>query len=271
MSFLLGIIVFHLLVVLVFVFIIAFPIPLTKRDYGQPSDHGLEYEKTALADGSDAWFLPNKEANKTVLICHGRSRNKSWMLPLCVQLAKKYRVFVFDFPSHGKNPYRTTTIGLRESETVGHALDWLENRHQKDPVFVYGVSMGGVAAMLYLGRVSRESVKKLVTDGSFDDLKLFLGFFAKKLWLPNYIKNFVFNIAGRLAKYELQQVRPIALADRLTMPTLFLHGEHDWFVPKESAKRLAEKANSTFHLYNGSHDEPDNENMQKAVLQFFQE
>lgn len=262
----------HGIVIAVIVISIVLPNPIRQlRDHGPPEAWGLTPERSLVGDGSPAWYFPNPTATHAVLVCHGRSRNKAWMLPMIARLAPDYAVFAFDFPSHGDQRYGTTTMGIREAETVRHALDWLRRRGH-DRVFVFGVSMGGAAAILSLGDHPSPAVEGLATDGTFDEFGHVLDNVARRLPLPSYLRRVARSMAAAIVGVDPDDVRPVLAAPDLTMPALFLHGDRDPLVPSDSARALAVATpNGTAHLYPGEHDQPDNPALQDALTRFFAE
>lgn len=268
-----GLVGAHIVVILAIVGSIILPNPIRQlQRNGPPARWQLTPQPVTLGDGAAAWLFDNPTATHTVLVCHGRSRSKDWMLPLIARLVPTYSVLAIDFPSHGENRYGTTTVGLREAGTVGHALDWLQ-REGRERVLVYGVSMGGAAALLAVGNdetPGRQAVEAVVTDGTFDALTSVIQNIARRLPLPRYFHGAAFAIARAIIGVDPNAVRPVDLVEHITVPTLFLHGDRDPLVPTECADILAAAAPRGRALpYPGTHDRPDNADMQREVLRFF--
>lgn len=267
---LLGLLVAHLLVIGGFVIAAAIPNPLRRFwNHGRPEHFGLRAEDVVLPDGSPGWFFPHPQSDRVVLVCHGRSRDKSWMLPLISALSPRYNVLAFDFPSHGDNRFGRTTIGLAEAETVEAALDWLEETGF-DHIVVYGVSMGGAASIIALGQHPRPSVRGLVTDGTFDRLRRIFDAMTDRIPLPAYVFAMARAVTALVTGVHADRVQPMLYVQDITCPTLFLHGDRDPLAPPVSAANLEEMAGgpSESRLYPGTHDRPDNGAMQQAVLDF---
>ena len=62
-----------------------------------------------------------------------------------------YNVMMVDFRGHGNSEGNTTTIGIRESEEVKLAYDYVEQKGEKN-IFLYGSSMGAVAVAKAIAR-----------------------------------------------------------------------------------------------------------------------
>lgn len=270
-----GLVGAHIVVILAIVGSIVLPNPIRQlQRNGPPARWRLAPAPVTLGDGAAAWLFDSPGATHTVLVCHGRSHSKDWMLPLIARLVPTYSVLAIDFPSHGENRYGTTTVGLREANTVGHALDWLQ-RDGRERVLVYGVSMGGAAALLSVGNLDtpgRNAVEAVVTDGTFDALSTVVQNVARRLPLPRYFHRAAFAIARAIVGVDPNAVRPIDFVANIAVPTRFLHGNRDPLVPTACADLLAAEARNGEALqYPGTHDCPDNADMQREVLRFFDE
>lgn len=242
------------------------------RTHGHPTELGLPVREVAT-ERVHGWFLPRPDTQRVALVCHGRSRDKSWMLPLAARLFEAgWSVLLFDFRSHGARGFGTTSIGLRESDDVLSALDWLEAGGH-DRVAVYGVSMGGAASLIALGREARPSVRAVAIDGSFPALTDLLEHNAGRWPVPGYLVDWGIAAAGAWAGYDPAAVRPVDAVPEVRAPLLFLQGHEDWLVPPDAAATLAAAApgGPPPTRYRGGHDEPANAEMTQAVLTFFAE
>jgi pimeloyl-ACP methyl ester carboxylesterase len=233
-----------------------------------PGRFGLRPQPLRLPGGCAALLYPHPSASRAVVVCHGRSRSQRWMLPLVARLARDAHVVSFDFPGHGDSPAGVCTIGLAEAAVVNEALDLVETLGYRD-VVVYGVSMGGVAAVHALAARPRVVVRGLITDGSFDTLRRVLDRVAPR-WSP--LRPLIRAAIARIRRQrglDLEAIRPVDAAPALALPWLVLHGDRDPLVPPAAADALA-GANPTARVvrYRGGHDQPHNLNMQLHVADF---
>jgi uncharacterized protein len=268
----LGLLLGHLVVVLVAVFSIAWPNPLRLlRDYGQAGDYGLVAAKVETAEGLRGWFFEKEGAEAVVLVCHGRSMHKAYLLPLIERLAARWSVLAIDFRSHGDRGYGRTTIGWDEADDVAAALDYLEGA-MPGPIAIYGVSMGGASVLHELSRRARPRVRAVAVDGTFDTLENTLFINARRRFLPDYVTRLTLGIVAWVAGYEPERVRPIDFAAKVDVPTLFVQGDEDTMVSPRAAERLARRmpGRATYRSYHGGHDLPANREMQDLVLKHFE-
>jgi len=260
----------HLIVVLGLVFALAYPNPF--KAFERTAPPGFPFQK-GLTKETPYWFFHKPNCPSTILIAHGRSRDKSYMEPLISSIWNQSDVCIIaiDLPSHGERPYGTTTIGPREKSGIIDALQWLEQNQQQN-IILYGVSMGGSAIIHALEETNTTlHIQGYITDGTYSDLSLLVNNIADSIYLPSYLKNTGVFLVNWLVNYELEAVLPKEISRNLPYPYLALHGNLDPIAPIESAQQLTEKNPlATSCLYNGGHDQPSNSEMQHHVLSFIE-
>ena len=247
---------------------VAFPNLLRRlKRMPSPAERGLQPVDVTLSNGCPAWWFPNPNAVGVVMVCHGRSRQRRWMLPLIETLTRHYSVFTFDFPSHGANRVGTTSNGWHESLSVDAALQWLADEGH-GPVVLYGCSMGGAACIFSVGRHHHAHVAGVITDGTYSVLLDVFDRVRRRARLPRVVQKGVHRVVERVARYRIEDVRPVDVVPRIRVPMYFLHGDKDPLADPASAQRLADAAGELgrAEYYPGGHDEPGNPHMQTLVL-----
>ena len=268
-----------LIVIGAFVGSIAFPNPMFRfwRRH-KPARWGLVARSAHLPNGAPLWYFaapgPADPQRLTVAVFHGRSRHRGWMLPLIARLARRWDVIAIDFPSHGDGRFGPTTIGAREADSVDQTLTWARAAGATR-LAVYGVSMGGAASIIALGRSDANAdVEALVTDGAFDTFWSVVE--HMKRWFPGFprpLLELTASLVARITGVDPRTVRPVDVASALPGRVVFLHGDRDWLVPRAAATRLAEasRGRGVARYYHGRHDQPANPAMQDAVEAVFAE
>lgn len=94
----------------------------------------------------EAWYAKaDSTAKGTVILFHGLSQNKATRLSEAYEFRYNgYNVMLVDFRAHGNSEGNKTTIGFRESEEVGLAYAYFQNKGDRN-IFLWGISMGAVA------------------------------------------------------------------------------------------------------------------------------
>jgi alpha-beta hydrolase superfamily lysophospholipase len=114
----------------------------------------------------EGWYIPVANAKGTVLIFHGYTRNKAYMLNKSDALVEMgYNTFLIDFIGSGGSEGVQTTIGYHEAEDVKTAFEFMQQRNSEkrnkeeqnseeqnsegdaSPIYLFGSSMGAVAIM----------------------------------------------------------------------------------------------------------------------------
>lgn len=267
-----GVLLLHAMAIVSFSVAMATPNPFKRmRRAASPEAWGLTPERIALASGEPGWFFAHPTRERLVIVLHGRSRSKAWMLPAIAKLVPHANVLAFDFRGHGEMKWQRTTLGPGEADAVHAAIDWAEARGFHD-IVLYGTSMGGAAAIFALSARARASVRGLVTDGTFDRLERVVARVARRLRAPSYLQRSAEALLRRVADFDVARVNPVEHVDGVTVPALFLHGTEDPLVPPDSAAHLAARCpRGRSHFYRGAHDQPDNPAMIAALLTWLNE
>ena len=207
-----------------------------------PQDFGLKAEPVKLktSDGVqlDAWFIPNKDSKKAVIVCHGYPMDKSDVLGLTVFLAKKFNLLYFDFRATGRSGGFFSTGGAREVRDIDAAADYLKSRGFAS-AGAFGFSMGASSVLLS----ENPAIKARVLDAPYADLGSVLdhifapwGAWRKPLiWLMKAWSRLFMGVS-------VDTVNPAANAARLGTPLLLVHGDADTQVPLANSERIKQAA-----------------------------
>ncbi|QHN49170.1 alpha/beta fold hydrolase [Geobacillus stearothermophilus] len=225
-----------------------------------PKDYGMAYESATFTskDGKTAlegWIIPPKGAAKmTVIFAHGYGNNRVQenvpFLPLAKRLVDDgYRVILFDFRASGESEGDMITIGVKEKDDLLGVIDYAK-RHYREPVALYGVSMG--AATSILAAAEDQDVRGVIADSPFSDLESYLRA-NMPVWthLPNVPFTYlILAIIPALADLDLGVSSPIHAVDRVApRPILFIHSKNDRSIPYEESVKLYKTHPDVFRLW----------------------
>ena len=216
--------------------------------------------------GAPAWRFPNPGASQQLLLIHGRSRDKGWLAPLIERLAPSFDLVAIDLPGHGASGYGISTFGDRERRVIRAAVEELTApRRVRRPLIIYGVSMGGSAAILALEGWRPRRLIGLISDGSYAEIEPIIGAFGR--WLPGPLFSLAKDLAERWGGFRFSEQHPERAAARLQVPLVALHGRADPLIPPAHAERLAGAApRGRAVFYAGGHDEPASAAKQAALI-----
>ena len=213
-----------------------------------PPEPALEPLAFPATDGTRlaGWFLRHPQPVGTVLLLHGFGTNHFDVVHLAYDLhSRDLQCLLFDFRGHGASEGDVTTLGLRERQDVLGALKYLRSRSDVDAdrIGVYGVSMGGAAALLSIKEGL--GVRALVTDSAFATLRGAIdhGFRRIANLPPSIFRTptiwFASRFVGEKLDHVLGTVRPLAhIKQTASCPLLIIHGTEDDVVYVQDAYQL---------------------------------
>jgi pimeloyl-ACP methyl ester carboxylesterase len=119
------------------------------------------------------WFIPGTNG-ATVILVHGRSGNRHWMLPHANYLHKSgFSVLLYDSRSFGESEGDVVTQGAKEPWDIEGAVEYLKTRTDIDPerIGVQGNSLGAASAILAAAEMPEiKGVVAQIPFNSFNDV-----------------------------------------------------------------------------------------------------
>jgi fermentation-respiration switch protein FrsA (DUF1100 family) len=194
-----------------------------------PEDIGIEFENVTLetTDGVklNAWYVPAKDAEMTILFCHGNGGNIMHRLD-SISLFNKLGLncFIFDYRGYGQSEGKPTEEGTYTDALT--AYKWLTQTKKIFPeeIIIFGRSLGGsVAAYL----AERMKVRAMVLESCFtsyaDMGEKFYPYMPVR-WFARF-------------KYDT-----ISYLKKVQCPVMIIHSRNDEMVPFEFALELYDAA-----------------------------
>jgi fermentation-respiration switch protein FrsA (DUF1100 family) len=214
-----------------------------------PSDRGLtdwEAVQFSSADGTSlvGWFVrPTVEANgATVILLHGLGGHRGSMLDQAAILGNAgYQTLLFDLRAHGESGGSVSTLGYRETEDVGAALEYLRSRADLniENLGILGFSLGGVTAIRAAAQFPE--LRAIVAESAFrspaDTITPILQALTGRPPFP--FAGAVMAWVNQETGVDVYAVRPIEDISTLApRPLLLIHGQQDTVVPVSDAQAL---------------------------------
>lgn len=189
--------------------------------------------------------IDNKE-NKWVIAVHGYLGHGYDM----VEYIKKFEEYgysslIVDLRAHGKS--EGTYIGMGWLDHYDLEI-WLNKIVDENPgckIVLYGISMGAAAVTMLTGEQLNENVKVCVADCGYssvwDEFKMHL---TKAFHIPAFPILYFANCISKLcAGYTFTEASSVKQVRKSNIPTLFIHGQKDKFVPFEMLDEIYKNAN----------------------------
>ena len=195
------------------------------------------------------WFHQSDTANKCVILLHGVRSNKSSMVNRAEFLNQLgYSTLLIDLQAHGETPGDEITFGLKESENVKSAIDFLKSKNCQK-IGAIGVSLGGASILLgnrpaKLDAVILEAVYPSIDQAVINRIEQRLGTFIANLLGPTLY----YQIPLR-QNISLHNLKPIAAISTLNTPVLIIGGSIDQHTKLEETNNLYHAANQPKELW----------------------
>lgn len=201
-----------------------------------------------------AHYIDN-QSDYTVIVHHGyRSKYEDGIDAAKMYSDMGYNVLMIETRSHGKSEGKYITFGYYEREDLNKWIDLEISEKANQKIILYGVSMGAATVMLAQENTSSQ-VKAVIEDCGYisaeqqfrDTLRLvtrylqYIPIYDKHDWyadetqLLNKLNNQ--HLKPKL-KMDLYSFSPLESVKKTGIPKLFIHGESDSFIPKESVDTL---------------------------------
>ncbi len=195
------------------------------------------------------WFHQSDTSNKCVLLLHGVRSNKLSMVNRAEFLNQLgYSTLLIDLQAHGETPGDDITFGLKESDNVKSAIDFLKSK-KCQKIGAIGVSLGGASILLgnkpaNLDAVILEAVYPSIDQAVINRIEQRLGAFAANLLAPTLY----YQIPLR-QNISLNSLKPINAISTLKAPVLIIGGSEDQHTRIEETKNLFATANEPKNLW----------------------
>lgn len=242
-----------------------FPRPENERT---PKSAGLDFETWRIpvhgpANGNDdvqleAWYLrppgPAADRRRVVVLFHGYADRKlSVLAEARAFLRLGFEAVLVDFRGSGGSSEDVTSIGFHEAEDVVAAVTFTKAQTH-GPLTVWGVSMGGAAALRAVGALNL-AVDRLIVEAPFSTLKSAVVNRFHGLGVPALpgLPELLIYWGGQQQGFNGFFHNPATYARTVRVPTLLLLGEEDQRVLMPEGRDIFESLGGvkTFETFPG--------------------
>jgi uncharacterized protein len=215
-----------------------------------PSDFEMPYENVSLTNSRgirlEAWRIRHPDSKGTVILFHGYGASKDILLPAARQFREQaYETLLVDFYGCGGSLGNETSIGFHEADDVLAAFQFARSQSLRQPVILYGVSMGAAAILTAVHR-HRIEPEGLILECPFDRLLSTVQNRFRAMRLPTFPSAQLLVFWGGFQQgYNGFEFNPADYMREVTCPVLLLHGERDPRVTLPQMNRLVQNMNAS--------------------------
>ncbi len=198
---------------------------------------GFTYETVRLEtkDGLsiEAWYSKTDSVAKgTVILFHGLSIAKDHLLDEADEFRNTgYNVMLVDFRGHGNSEGNTTTMGVKESEEVKIAYDYILTLGEKR-IFLWGSSLGAVVIIKAIVDYNMD-VSGIILEAPFASIQSHLKARARLLGFPKQPFAFLTTFwIGIERGFNGLGANTCKYAKEINCPVLLQWGSEDVYVLK---------------------------------------
>ena len=215
--------------------LIYFPNLAGRELVSTPNNIGLDYQDVEFLTKDKiklhGWFIPSKDAEKTILFFHGNAGNISHRLE-SIDIFNRLglNVFIIDYRGYGQSEGKITEKGsYRDAEAAWHYL--VNTRGiDKDQIILFGRSLGAsIAAWL----ASKQTPSALIIESGFTSVPSMgqrLYPFLPVRWLTHF-------------KYDT-----VKYVQSVSCPVLVAHSKDDEIIPYDEGRKIFDAANNPKHF-----------------------
>ena len=184
----------------------------------------------------------NKNVSKKwVIIVHGYTSKGFNMTSYAKNFYNmRYNIMIPDLRAHGESEGHYIGMGWDDRNDIINLIDYILAEESDAEIVLFGVSMGAATVMMVSGEKLPSNVKAIIEDCGYTSAWDQFAYQLKTLFnLPKFpMMNIVDIICKIRAGYFISDASAIKQVKKTSIPTLFIHGDSDSFVPFEMQEKL---------------------------------
>lgn len=198
-------------------------------------------EKKILSDVQlSSWYTYRNKSKGTVILCHGYGTEKSSLNNVAKYFyGLGYNTLQFDFRGAGDSEGNQVTIGYKEAQNVIDVCRSILDKNPKEPIILYGASMGAVAIIKAMSESPMPEVKALILECPFGTMQETVAARFRLYGVPEqpFVPFLVFW-GGLINGFNGFGLKPVDYAKNIKIPTLLLVGDKDPFVSVSETEQI---------------------------------
>ncbi|MHA1200603.1 MAG: alpha/beta hydrolase [Candidatus Heimdallarchaeaceae archaeon] len=224
--------------------------------YMYPHQKSMVYENVTFQTsdnlGLKGWYieptnLTNPNAGITVIVLHGATHSKAWMLDNygAGLYNQGYRLFFFDSRNRGESPDTDLglTWGIDEVKDVRAAVDFVKDQPEvNDSAVVIFAESQGAATILFYTAIYND-VAAIVADSSwaYGDLMIQQAYPMRSGFPWVIFGQITIAMMENHYGYTFADISPANVAHNITVPTYIIHGNDDLDINPDDSTIIYDK------------------------------
>lgn len=191
------------------------------------------------------YLLPRMDSDVFVVLIHGYGaapRNMGVYAKHYYEAG--YNIIAPSMNGHADSETQRITMGWEDRLDIIDWINYIVEEYPESKIIVHGVSMGSATTMMALGEELPENVKVAVADCGFTSIwDIFDQKISKVVNIPgDPILTSANTVNKIISGFDMKKASAIEQLKKANVPTLFIHGEEDTFVPFEMLQKLYDAA-----------------------------
>lgn len=190
-------------------------------------------------------YFPQKDSRRVALCFHGYTGEglSDYACAAEYYWKRGFSLMCVDERAHGKSEGTYIGFGCLDRHD---ALKWIEYLVQREgdecEIMLHGVSMGGATVLMTSGLELPKQVKGIISDCAFTSAwDVFCSVLKTTYHMPAFPLMYLSDrMARREAGYGLRECNALDEVKKSHVPTVFIHGDKDTFVPCRMVYELYE-------------------------------
>ena len=192
-----------------------------------------------------AYEIENLDSDIWTIVIHGYMSEGKAMTRFAQKFEEKgYNVLMLDLRGHGLSEGKYIGMGWHDRLDIIDWINYILEKNSDSKIILYGISMGASAVMMTTGEELPNNVKLAVVDCGYtcawDEFSYQLSELFDLCEFP------ILHAASTWCKinagYSFKEASCIEQLKKSRIPTLFIHGDADDFVPFEMLETVYEAA-----------------------------
>ncbi len=195
-----------------------------------------------------ARYYEYKKGAPTEILFHGyrghSERDLCGGVNRCFSIGRN--ALIVDQRAAGESEGHVITFGIREHRD---ALKWVEYANarfgKETPLILTGISMGAATVLMASAEPLPKNIKCILADCSYSSPKEIIKVVLRRMKLPVFMFYPFIRLGGLIfGGFDIEKNSPIKAMAKSKIPTIFIHGDKDKFVPCYMSEQLYEACRS---------------------------